>query len=462
VNPKGEANSGYTKDSGIDLNKYYVAYAKDFGSSSFNVTVYKYQDLYDNTSNPQDLDANPDTANVYVTHSNQDLQQTGLKSEFTTTNESFASLLGVEFGKRDYESNSETLANYTAYNSRTRVDENYYDGEKTYTNSKERVEALYGELKYNVTPQFTTVINGRYNILTKEYITEKYDYNGTIWSDITTTESRTFRNTAYRAGATYNISKAIDLFANVSTGFQNPDADDMAINPALKEQTSINYEVGARGVVSVIDTDDLTYEGSIYQLDNKDILGPQDGTYAFSSPIDNIGDSRSRGLELSLRSDASKMFSFTLAYTFLDAKYTKHNLHAITLQDRSTIYYDIVGKEIPRVSKHTLDLFVNYNVTNELKLITELYAKSSYYADEVNLVKFDGYELVNLQARYNTKLFGSALELYVKVDNAFDNQYYRSVFMHSDKRGILGLDPEDGSITVDPGRVYYAGVKYTF
>ncbi len=461
TNPKGEPNTGYSIDSGIDLNKYFLTYSKDFGNQNINVTAYKYQDLYDYTSNPQDLDNNTSTPNVYVQHSNQDLEQQGLKAEFTMNGDLFATLIGVELGFRDYETATDILADYTAYNSRTRVNENYYKGEKTQNNSKESVQAVYGEFKYNITSQFTTTINARYNVQKKEIITNKLDYNGTIWSNITEEKSHTFKNTAYRAGATYNFNRAIDVFASVSTGFLNPDADDIVANPDIKTQTSINYELGARGNLEAI-SNNFNYELSIYQLDNKDILGPEDGTYAFSSPMDNMGDTRSRGLELSLNSNPVKSLSFTLAYTYLDAKYTKHNPHVVTLKDKSTVTYDIVGNTVPRVSKHTIDLFLNYNVTNEIKFIAEGYAKSSYYADEANIVKFNGYEIANLQARYNTKLFSNHLELYVKVDNVFDNQYYRAAFLHSDKRGILGIDPEDTSITVDPGRVYYAGIKYTF
>ena len=80
----------------------------------------------------------------------------------------------------------------------------------------------------------------------------------------------------------------------------------------------------------------------------------------------------------------------------------------------------------------------------------------------------DGYTLLNLQARYDTKLFGNSLECFVKVDNALDNQYYRAAFLHSDKRGAADggtddmISAEDASITVDPGRVFYAGIAYRF
>ncbi len=468
TNPRGEPNSAYTKDSAIDLNKYFLSYSKDFDNKNLMMMAYRYQDLYDVTSNPQDLDNNETTPNVYVKHSNDDLKQQGVKTEFTVDSDDFASLIGLELGRRDYETKSRTLSDYNATNSRTGALENYYAGETSQTNSKEDVLGIYGELKYNVTSQFTATVNARYNVQKKEYITDSYDFNGTTWSNNTETETRTFRNTAYRVGATYSLIPTATLFASVSTAFQNPEVVDLVKTPSLKEQTSINFEVGARGDQPLLDNT-LTYEVSIYQLDNNDIIGPVDGTYAFRTPKDNIGNSRSRGLELSLQSDQTRALSFYLAYTYLDAKYTKHNPFLVDMGSSGADYYvDVVGKTLPRVSKHTVDLFLNYQATNQVKLISEVYARSSYYADEANIVKFDGYTLLNLQARYNIKLFDNNLECFAKIDNALDNQYYRAAFILGDRRGAADgstddiINGEDASITVDPGRVYYAGVKYTF
>ncbi len=468
TNPRGESNTAYTKDSGVDLDKYFLTYSKDFGNNTLLVTAYHYQDQYNQTSNPQDVDDDPQTTNVYVSHSLTDLQQQGIKGEFTMDTDLFASLIGVEFGKRDYETASETLHDYTALNARTGKEENYYDGETSKTNSKEDVIAIYGEYKHNITADWSATLNARYNTQKKEYIKYTRDYNGSEWSNNTEEDSDTFQNTAYRFGMSYNVMPNMTLFGSVATGFENPDLDDLADDPSIKEQTSINYEIGARGVQNVFGNA-MTYEASVYILDNKDIIGPLDGTYAFQSPQGNIGDSRSQGFELSLKSDQEEMLSFNLAYTYLDAFYTKHNPFLVNLGSRGADYYvDVVGNELPRVSKHTVDLFLNYHVTHELKLISEIYARNSYYVDEPNTVKFAGYGLLNLQARYNRILFDNPFEFFVKVDNVFDRRYYRAAFLHADKRGAAdgGYDDlitgEDASITVDPGRVYYAGISYKF
>lgn len=461
-NPKGEPNSGYTKDSGIDLDKYYLTYNKEFeNNSNLNVTAYLYSDLYEQISNPQDTDSDATTPDVYVKEGHEDLVQQGVKTEYTTKNSDIASLVGLEMGQREYKNKSKTLADYSSYNYHTHSNTNYYAGETSDTNSKEEVNALYGEIKYKTTESLTTVANARYNTQKKEYITDAYDYNGSTWSDTTTSEEHTFTNTAYRLGTTYDIDKSVAIFASIATGYETPDISDLESNPDIKDQTSINYEVGTRGNTDA----KLAYEVSVYQLDNKDIIGPEGGTYAFGDDMDNIGDSRHQGVEVSLNSDNTQTFSVGLAYTYLDAKYTKHkpfNLSDDYTDRTASTTYDLVGKELPRVSKHTVDLFLNYKLTANFKFITELFAKSDYWADEANLVKMDGYGVINIQARYNIKMAKSNLEIFAKIDNLLDNQYYRSAFLHRDKRAPVGLDKEDISITVDPGRVYYADVKYKF
>jgi len=115
--------------------------------------------------------------------------------------------------------------------------------------------------------------------------------------------------------------------------------------------------------------------------------------------------------------------------------------------------------QLPRVPHHKVDLIANYKITPKFNVMAELYAQSKYYADETNLVRMPGYEKVNVRVDYKPM---KNLEFFAKVDNLFDKQYYRTVYLYTDKNDDDKLDAEDASITVDPGRVFYAGLKYRF
>lgn len=456
-NPKGDGDS-YSKDNYIDLDKFTLSYNKSFeNDTNLLISTYFYKDFYKKTSNPQDSDSNSATPDVYTHYLEQNLSQSGIKAEYTINDDKFASLLGLEFGKREYENKDDTIENYTAYDRRKKANVNYYDGESTLSSDEETIVGLYTEFKYNFTPKLTTTFNIRYDYQDKELNTKERDFDGTVWSNKNSSKEKTFRNFSYRLGSTYKLNDNNSIFASYSTAFETPDVEDIESNENIKEQTSRNYELGLRG-----NKDIFTYETSVYQLDNRNIIGPEGGTYSFGDTTDNAGDTRSRGLELSLKSDAQKTVSFDFAYTYLHTSYTRYNTFKHTYQDRSTHNFDIVGNTIPRTSKHTVDLFLNYRATKKLTLISEIYAKSSYYADETNIVKMPGYGILNLQARYKTKMKKDNLEFFVKANNVFDKQYYRAAYLHRDKRGDVGVDSEDVSIVVDPGREYYAGLKYSF
>ena len=454
-NPTGadDGDWAWSKDYYSDIYKYYITYNKDFDRmGTLILNTYYYKDLYNYIASPQDLndDGNDDT---YVRDSNDDIKQYGIKAEYKNTIKKLAFMLGTDLGKRDYSEYDETTADYFSYNYRTHSYTHYYTGESTLDDSTDNRYAIYGETKYGFTNKFTAVANLRYDYNKYELSTDSHDYNGTNWSDTTVTDSESFNNLTYRVGATYVVQKNHVLYTNVSTGFRNPTLSQKADNQSLDKETYINYEIGSRGKIST----DISYEVSAFITDTKDIISKVAGTYnwADSDYYDNVGDARNQGVEISLKSKRSNKISFNLAYTYLDAYYKSHKPFIIA--DIGT--YDITGNQLPRVPHHKIDFIVNYKPVKQVNLMAELYAQSHYYADETNLVTMPGYEKVNLRADYDPT---KNLNLFVKVDNVLDNQYYRTVYLFSDRNGDGKFDAEDATITVDPGRVFYAGLKYKF
>jgi outer membrane receptor protein involved in Fe transport len=91
--------------------------------------------------------------------------------------------------------------------------------------------------------------------------------------------------------------------------------------------------------------------------------------------------------------------------------------------------------------------------------MSELYAQSHYYADETNLVTMPGYAKVNVRVDYDPT---KKLNLFIKADNILNTHYYRTVYLFKDANGDDVLNAEDATITVDPGALFYAGLKYKF
>ncbi len=466
TNPTAEGDYSWSADNDIELQKYFLKYNKDFDNgSNLLLSPYYYKDTTSYKSSPidtsGDVNASGDlvydgSLDNYARQIDEDVKQYGFKAEYKGEINKLAYLLGTDIGQRKSESYSDTVL--TGISDRDSV---YYQGESSYDNDKEDRYAFYGEAKYKATEKLTLVFNTRYDHDKYTSESENVDYNGTDWINSSSKDSVSFNNMSYRVGTTYNINKNTTLYANISTGFRNPQIREYSDNTSIKQETTLTYEVGSRGKIS----DGISYEASAYVTNTKDIIGKVNGTYYWADDpyYDNVGDATTRGFEAVLKSNKSNKVSFNLSYTYLNAYYTAHNPFAVDYtplyRTAGDEYYDVVGNQLPRVPHHKVDLIVNYKFMPKWNLMTELYAQSKYYADETNFVTMPGYAKVNLRVDYN---HNKNLNFYLKVDNVLDKQYYRTVYVYSDKSGDGTLDAEDASITVDPGRVFYAGFKYKF
>ncbi len=475
-NPKGidDGTLSYQRDNDVDLYKVFLRYNKDFSQdSNLMISPYYYKDNYEYLSTPFDSTTGTVTGpnqDSYGRDNQEDLSQAGIKMEYRGVYAKAGYMVGVDLGRKRYEDRSATIATYR--DSRGRMQ---YDGEYSLTNDDEDSYALYGELKYELTQRLTATGNIRFDRQEYDYDNVNRDYDGTNWSTIHSQASDSFDNVTYRLGLAFAYRPNTILFGNVSTGFRNPRVQDIYAgdmgradenNLNLDVETTINYEIGIRGDFQVEGTR-LTYEASAFITDTSDIISKVDGTYYDWMPTkwDNVGDARNQGFEISIGSDRRKTWAFDFAYTYLDAYYRSHLPFTVDLDLGWGVpdpVYDITGNQLPRVSPHTIDLFVYYRPAPRWTVISELYGKSSYYADETNFEEMPGYAIVNMQVRYEQPFANSSLELFARVDNLFDNQYYRSVYLYRDRNGDGVMDAEDASITVDPGRVFYAGLKYSF
>jgi iron complex outermembrane receptor protein len=469
ANPRGNGRNSFQKENYVDLDKYYLTYSSDFdGSSNLMFNLYDYLDDYDYISSPQDTDGDGQNG-TYTNHTLENIDQNGLKLEYRGDLERLGYLLGFERAKRDYEDFSKRLADYTSTS--RGVTSYYYKGEDSKTKDSQTKNAIYGEFKIALTSRLTATFNLRHDNQYDEYDIESTDYDGTMWSASVTEREKRFKESSYRIGANYQFAEQASLYSNVSTGFRTPLVDQLYAgdirggnylnNEDIEVQRSVNYEIGLKGQQSLFDSP-LQFEISLFNADNKDIIGRRDGTYYSGDEMifDNVGDARNQGVEIWLRNQTTDNLSVTLAYTYLKSEVTKHNPVKISFTTLPDATYDIVGNELPRTPRHTIDLYATYNITSQWKLIGETYARSGYYADETNSIEMSGYGIVNLQTRYELNLVHSSLELYVKVNNLFNNQYYRTVFLTNDKNKDDLFDEEDATITVDPGREYYAGLIY--
>ena len=461
-NPESKNYVSYSGYYDSDLVKTFLTYSKDFeDESNLMFNVYKYKDDKINYSS-----RTTDGGTGITYHKSfveGDWIQDGIKSEYRKPFENFAIMAGIDIQRN-------SVDNLTRAS-----DINKTLGAITgNSNTKEDINAIYLELKNQLSSKLTTTVNMRYDNI-------KYDYNNYLDTSLNVLPS--YNHSSYRAGLNYNLSNNNLVYTSISTGFRVPTTGQISKNKdgiaqgydvpeSLKPETTTNYEIGTK-----VKQNSFTYEAAIFQLDRKDYIGRQGGSYVSSSGwgatsnVDedeyyfNLGDIRSRGFELSLQSDRKKEIFYNLAYTYLNAEFTSYTMTQLVTANTagwglpSNATYatlDLSGNSVPRTSAHTLNLTIDYKPNSSLTISPEIIAKSSYYANEINTFKQDGYEVINLRGTYK---INKNLELFAKIDNLMNKNYYTFVTVYSSD---ASNDLEDATYRVAAPRAYYAGLRYKF
>lgn len=462
----------YARKFDVDLLKLFLTYSKDYGNNSnLLVNLYQYGDDTQFLSAPQKYTSSGvlvTDENAYTTGNDYHQIQRGLKSEYRSSGEKMAYLLGADIRNNVYKNKTSNLVDFRT-SKRSALN---YAGTVTGDNkTDEAVYAPYLEVKVPLGKATTLTLNGRYDNIrlnNTDYLTSlPYQKDFNVYSN--------------RVGLTHTLNDSATLFVSRSTGFRAPSIEQLFNgtnapgsktypNADLKPEQAVNYDLGVRGVIPALDNA-LTYEATLFWLDRKDYIMSSTGQYvtgttAHPEQYENIGGMRSKGAELSLQSDVKKTFSFNLAYTYLDAYFTKYDAFYLnyggSYVPTSQVLYNLTGNAVPRTSRHTLNFIGNYNVSPSTLLSAELTAKSSYYADELNQLKMPGYEVVNLLMKHSEKWRGYTFDVFARIDNVLDKYYYNTARSSGDRNGDLVYNQEDLSITVNPGRVYTAGLSIKF
>lgn len=475
--PTSVAGRDYSRMYDVNLLKLFLTYAKDFGDNgNLLVNAYQYGDTTQFKSSPQKYSStgavvtDPD---AYTTLNDYHQVQRGIKSEYRSSQESLAYMIGADIRNNIYDNKTSYLVDF-----RTRpTPPTYTAGTITGDNeTTEEVYAPYLEIKFPLTDATTLTLNGRYDAIRLDYD----DHLNTL------NLQKDFEVYSHRLGVSHTLNDSTTLFFSRSTGFRAPSIDQLfngsitldskvLNNPDLKPEQAINYDIGMRGRFLALENT-FTYETTLFWLDRKDYIMSSIGQYTAATTAnpqkyENIGGMRSKGLELSLQSDAKKTFSFDLAYTYLDSYFTQYDNFYLGMGNPyvtsgpsayTQIHYNLTGNTVPRTSHHTLNLTGNYAITPSTVLSTEWTLKSNYYADELNQLKMPGYGVVNLLAKHSRKWGNASVDMFARIDNVLDKFYFNTARASNDRDYNKVYNQEDLSLTVNPGRVYTAGLSLRF
>jgi iron complex outermembrane receptor protein len=500
-----DSGKDYARHYDVGLDKFNLSYSRDFGANdNLLVNTYSFKDHTFGWQGPNgflrnagcpdsDLSALPgcnmtNLKDAYVGGADTTQKQRGAKAELRSGGETVAMMGGLDLQHFEERAITRNLVTYTTRSTAVGFSNpKYLAGDITADNlSTSATRALYGEFKWRLSAPLTATFNARYDNIAAKYESYIPLTTAQIAEGRVTSGEKTFNVWSERVGLNYAVSDERELYTSLSTGFRVPTLSQLyggsitptgsvAPNPNLHPEKSYNAELGLRTKSELLGVA-LDTDVAVFQLDRKDFILNTGGQYqttpgaTYANALEryeNIGGVRNRGLEAGIKTDAAQAWSAELAYTWLRAYFTRNDQYWMAMGSRSnplpSVLYNNTGNTVPRTPRHKLNLSTRYRPADGWILTGEMNAQSGIYADEVNIVWVGGRTVYNLMANYEFKGDGRMKwSAFARIDNLFDRYYYSTIRGGSDSDGVNGYNAEDMSITVDPGRVWTAGVSLSF
>lgn len=262
--------------------------------------------------------------------------------------------------------------------------------DKTTIDISSRVDKLAFDVSGNETSYFN-------------YSTGKYSAGGGAYAI-----DKSYTLLSSKIGLTYALTDATNIYTSVAFANQAPTTSELTDNESLDKTKSINYEIGLK-----TRTGDFSYDVAIYQNDIKDeIIQIKDA--GGNTIYDNAGQTQKRGFEFLGTYRVTKELSLGLSYAYSDFIYK-------SFQEKvGAAFVSRDGNYLPYIPKNQYGLEANYKMDNGFKARIQTKTWGSYYLDNANSDKYDGYDFVtDLMLGYETKVHLVQLN----INNIFDKYY---------------------------------------
>lgn len=268
--------------------------------------------------------------------------------------------------------------------------------------------AAFAQLEFNPTEQIRVVAGGRYDSI-------RYDFQNNLTPGANygaANEVRSFAKFSPKLGATFALSPTSSLYSNLSMGFTPPEVSQLYGKTAIPELNSATYdnvEVGWRALLA----SGIRLDSALYQLSGKDTI------MSYTSEIGNsfnknAGNTRSRGLELSLNQELRE-WDWRVGATWAE-----HTFVSYRVSDKVGAIEDYSGKDMPQAPNHTITAQVGWKFTPASRVALGLVKQGSYWMNNANTVRYAGHTLLNLTASHK---LADGWEVWGQVRNLTDKLY---------------------------------------
>lgn len=250
---------------------------------------------------------------------------------------------------------------------------------------------------------------------------------------------RSFSAVSPSVGIAFRVGAGL-LFANYSTAFETPTTTELVnqpngaagLNAEVGAQKTRGFEAGARG-----EAGGSSFELAVFQMSVSDQLesfqDSQGRTY-----YQNAGETKHIGIEISLLTAISRVFSLQSTYTMSQFQFDLGELRDLRL---------------PGIPVHHLFLGLRAEKGGVYAQLATDFV-SSTFADNLNEVYNPGYRIVDVNLGYTQIHIGGAhIQPFFKASNVFDRKYAGSMVVNA--FGGRYFEPS-------PGRTFQMGVSTSF
>jgi catecholate siderophore receptor len=222
----------------------------------------------------------------------------------------------------------------------------------------------------------------------------------------TTDLSNLSRTASPRAGLVWEPAKGISMYSSVGRSFQ-PSGDGLSIaatNAALAPQETTNYEVGSK---MDLDGGRLTASAALFLVErNISETNPLNGT------VSNVGNQRSRGIELAVAGHISRQWSLSAGYSLLDAVIVNGGY------DSGGVLLD--GRLPGLVPRNSATLFTTYELPHGFGIGAGMVGMGGRYTSNDDSVSLPAFTVLNAVAYYR----GTHWEARLNLNNLLNHRYY--------------------------------------
>lgn len=278
----------------------------------------------------------------------------------------------------------------------------------------------------------------------------EFDVDDRFLSNGDDSGSVTYRELTPTLGASYALLPGLNVYTSWGKGVETPTLNELSYSGPdnsfgfdLQPATSEQVEVGLKARLA----EATSLQVALFQIDTDDELVVESASGG-RSRFQNAAQTRRRGVELALESRLSDTLRANLAYTQIDATYSKN----FTSNGRLTES----GNRLPGIPARTLFGELAWQPLDWFSTAIEGLYRSQLYVEDSNTAKTaPSYALFNWQARFEQKVGAMTFNQVLRIDNLLDREYIGSV--------IVG-DSNGRYYEPGPERAWYvgAGMQYQF